>query len=233
MRRHATAAIVALTLSLRHARPLRISLTEQARYLRKSVNCAMCFVGFGSAGSIDEARRAGIAAFLSTAFDVATDWRGFAPWARATFESLVTSHTADPEIARLAGRLYDVKHERHLANDGLARGPLALELILRTMGCLDDRRAAWHGLDAPGEMLQRIDDVLDWEDDRVSGDVNCLRSSRARRHLDALVDASASGQLDRWFPRGTMLSWVAAKAATRAGTLRRSWPDTGSDAHPR
>ena len=49
--------------------------------------------------------------------------------------------------------------------DGLERGAIALRFILKTMGCEAQREVAWGDLDELGELLQIVDDVLDYEDD--------------------------------------------------------------------
>jgi hypothetical protein len=229
--RHAVAALTAVAISLRHARALGITASEAPRYLRKSFNLALCYVGFGTSGHPREAWQAGRVAFLSTAFDVATDWRRFDPAAIAAFERILMRSVTDVETRRLALELLDAKRTRAFGHDGLERGVPAVVLILRVMGCLTERRTQWGDLAPIGETLQLIDDILDFDLDIATGDANCLVSPRAGAYLDAFIRRETSGDFERWFERGTVLHLVAQRALTRARTLRGTLP-TAEESDP-
>lgn len=217
--RHTVAVLGGLA-ACRRAKPFVTSLADGRRFVRKTVNCALCYVGLGATGSWREAWQAGRASFLSTAFDAATDWRQFDPRAVAAFDRVLTAMVADPELARLTRDLLARKRTREFSDDGLERGILALRLILGLMGSTAARERQWNGLSDVGQTLQLIDDVLDYEDDVRRGDLTSLTSARARAYLTTLVERETRGELDRWFgPGESVLLHVARRAAAEARRL--------------
>jgi hypothetical protein len=217
--RHAAAIVSARRCTRRYAAALGITSDERRRYRRKAVFCGLCFVGLGARRTWREAWLAGRAAFLSTAFDVATDWRRFDARARRAFAVVLADHV-DAETARLALALYDAKRDGRLDDDGLARGAPAVALILRVMECEEERTVHWGDVAAVGRTLQVIDDVLDLDGDRARREANCLMTPRASVHLASLVRQHESGELRRWFGRTSVLAWVVRHAVTRARALR-------------
>jgi hypothetical protein len=220
MVRHGVAAISALLLSARYAPLLDIRRSERARYLRKSVNCALCYVGLGRTRSIGEAWRAGRAAFLSTAFDVATDWRRFDPPAIEQFEVLLWRLVPDADTRQLALDLCERKRHRTFGDSGLGRGEVALQLILRVMTGDDRPHSSWPDVAVVGQTLQLVDDVLDVEHDNVTGEENCLNAHQGERWRRMLLERDAAGELARWFPAGTVLAFVVRRAVRKAAALR-------------
>jgi hypothetical protein len=206
---HIVAAFSALVHSLRYARALAISRGERVRYTKKSIRLALCYAGFGTPWNLKEAWKAGDAALLSCAYDVVTDWRHFDKEARSAFER-VLADSSQAELQNLAMTLYDKDSSNQLSTDGLERGAVALEFILKTMECEKQRAATWGDLNKLGELLQIVDDVFDYEDDVAAGDQNCLTTPNRTAYLMQLLEDLSRENSRRLFgPRSVLVSAIA------------------------
>ncbi|MEK6279027.1 MAG: hypothetical protein AABN95_01610 [Acidobacteriota bacterium] len=186
-----------------------ISRAERVRYIKKSIRLALCYAGFGTPWNFKEAWRAGKAAFLSCAYDVVTDWRHYDKEARTAFESILAD-SSHVELQELAMTLYDKDSNNRLSEDGLERGAVALEFILKTMGCEKQRAATWGDLIKLGELLQIVDDVFDYEDDIAAGDQNCLTTANRTAYLKLLLEDLDCENSRRLFgPRSVLVSAIA------------------------
>src|SRR5436853_1791230 len=103
---HVVAVISAFIRSLQYAGTLQISRSERVSYIKKSIRLALCYAGFATPWNLREAWKAGEAALLSCAYDVATDWRHFDKDARVAFQSILSELSRD-ELRMLAMALYD------------------------------------------------------------------------------------------------------------------------------
>jgi hypothetical protein len=215
---HIVAAFSACIHSVRYLEALAISRPEErVRYMKKSIRLALCYAGFATPWNFKEAWKAGEAAFLSCAYDVVTDWRHFDKEARSAFVSILTD-LSQVELQKLAITLYDKDLNNHLSDDGLERGAVALEFVLKTMECEKQRAATWGDLIKLGQLLQIVDDVLDYEDDVASGDQNCLTSANRTTYLTLLLEDLNRENSRRLFgPRSILVSAIAQarKKATR------------------
>lgn len=217
---HIVAALSAFVHSVQYAEVLRISQGERVCYLKKSIRLALCYAGFAAPWNTMEAWRAGEAAFLSCAYDVVTDWRDFDERARSAFESILTG-LSQIELRELALTLYDKDLNNRLSGDGLERGAIALRLILKTMGCEKQREATWGDLTDLGELLQIVDDVLDYEDDASAGHQNCLLTANRTIYLTRLLGGLNSENCRRLFGRGrSVLVFAIAHAREKGTTLQ-------------
>lgn len=181
------AAANSVRLSLCYRRRLGVRIRELRRYLLKSFNLAICYAALVKGRPIVGALRAGRAAFLCCAYDVASDWKGFAEGARRDFESILRE-LAPQWGVDLTLNLFQKDQERRLGDDGLERGVVALEFIVGMIGsaivCSRD------DVQRLGGLLQIIDDVIDLEEDRGRGEGNCLFGSRRAVHLENLIDST-------------------------------------------
>jgi hypothetical protein len=218
--RYTIATASAAGYSIRHARALAIARGEWVRYLKKSVYCSLCYVGLGARGTAREAWQAGQAAFLTTAFDVLTDWRGFSPAGAVVFDALLANIVADRDTRRMAQELYERKRSGGFTGDGLERGAIALRLVLRTMDSELQRASAWGDLDDVGRTLQFVDDLLDFDQDVARHDLNCLTSLQGADHLDAFLARYTAGDIHRIFgTQRTVLVRAIERAARRAASM--------------
>ena len=215
---HIVAALSAFVRSVQYAGVLRISKAELLPYVKKSVRLALCYAGFGTFWNSREAWKAGEAAFLSCAYDVVTDWRKFDKEARIAFEGVLTA-LSGVELRELALTLYDKDLKNELAADGLERGAIALRFILKTMGCETQRAATWGDLDDLGELLQIVDDVLDYEDDMVAGDLNCLGTAERDAYLERLLEGLSSEKTHRLFGERSVLVFTIDGARKKGAKL--------------
>jgi hypothetical protein len=214
---HIVAALSAFVRSVQYAGVLGISQAERVRYVKKSIRLALCYAGFGAPWNVMEAWKAGEAAFLSCAYDVVTDWRHYEEKARSAFERILTD-LSPLELRELALTLYDKDLNNQLSEDGLERGDVALRFILKTMGCEKQREAAWGDLTDLGELLQIVDDVLDYEDDVAADDQNCLRTANRAVYLGRLLEGLNSEKTQRLFGRSRSVLVFAIAQARKKGT---------------
>lgn len=211
----AIAASRATWLGLRYARQLGIKLPEVGRYFLKCINLGLCYGGFISSVDLRKAVRAGDVAFLCCAYDVVTDWRSFDSESRDTFEAILSRHV--PEWARVLTKgLYQKELDQTIGLDGLERGVLALEFAVGVIGL----QAQFSSADVRevGVLLQIVDDVLDFEQDSLLGELNCLNTPRSGlylTHLAATMDALA-GRFAHSLFMGLVLETVRKKM-TRLG----------------
>ena len=215
---HLVAVLSSFLRSLQYAGALQISRSERVSYTKKSIRLALCYAGFGTPWNLKEAWKAGEAAFLSCAYDVATDWRHFDKEARSAFE-MILSNLSNVELQILAMTLYDKDSKNQLSGDGLERGAIALEFILKTMECEKQRAARWGDLIKLGELLQIVDDVLDYEDDTAAGDQNCLTSTNRVAYLNQLCLALNRENSQRLFGSRSVLVFAIAQARKKATIL--------------
>lgn len=213
---HTVAALSALMRSNQYAATLGISRRERVHYLKKSVRLGLCYAGFGTPWGFTEAWKAGEAAFLSCGYDVVTDWRHFDHEARAAFESILND-LSTPDLTELALELYEKDRKNHLAMNGLERGAIALEFILKTMGCEKEREARWGDLKNLGELLQIVDDVFDYEDDAAAGDQNCLITTERDVYLRRLLNGLSNANCQRLFGRAPSVLVLAIAHARKKG----------------
>lgn len=214
---HIVAALSAFIRSVQYAGVLGIHKAERVRYVKKSIRLALCYAGFGTPWNLREAWKAGEAAFLSCAYDVVTDWQHFTEKARSAFESILTD-LSGPELRELALALYDKESKKQLSEDGLERGAVALRFILKTMGCEKQREATWGDLDELGRLLQIVDDVLDYEDDAVAGEQNCLSTADRDVYLGQLLEGLSSEKTHRLFGRARSVLVLAIAHAREKST---------------
>ena len=213
---HICAALRALTRSVQYADVLGISRHERIRYLKKSIRLALCYAAFARPWNVRQALKAGEAAFLSCAYDVVTDWRRFDQQSRIAFESIL-SDLSKPDLKELALDLYEKDFKTKLAADGLERGVIALRFIVKTMGCEKEREASWGDLTNLGELLQIVDDVLDYEDDVAAGDHNCLVTMKRDVYLTRLLDGLNSANCRKLFGSGPSVLVFAIAQARKKG----------------
>ena len=215
--RHALAAFSGLFYSLRYWRKFAITRSETKRYLFKSVSLSLCYVGFSARGSFREAILAGKCGFICCAYDVATDWRNFDPKYRNILELVLSEQVSAQETA-LALRLYDLEVANAVREDGLERGVVAFDFIMSVMGSKSafEKLISVHEI---GSLCQIADDVLDYEQDVMRKELNCLQSPRRENHLRRLVTSFTEGRVRHLFPKGAFLRSVLKRAVIKAKGL--------------
>lgn len=217
---HTIAVLSALVWSVKYSRQLNIKAHELKRYLKKSTGLALCYSGFAEVGKIREAWLAGEAAFFCCAYDVVTDWRGFSEKERIKFEEILKKSKMPLELQKLTIGLYEKELFNKLEDDGLDRGAIALRFILKMMKCEKSREIVWQDLDEIGYLLQIVDDVLDYEDDLIYGDMNCLTSERRDIYLVRLIQKFGNVEVRRLFGNeNSILIKVIEKARNKAKEL--------------
>ncbi len=207
-------------LALRYRSPLEIRREELSRYFSKSASLALCYQGFGTNCDLSQAEGAGRAAFLSCAYDVATDWREDDPKWPAIFEQIVRRE-ASPELAEMALDLYRRDAGESLTDDGLERGIIAFRFVLSMMG-LTEQFQKKTDIDNLGLLLQVVDDVLDYESDTTTGDLNCINSPKAQEYLHRLDTEMTDAQIRLLFPNSRLLFYVIRNSRRKAHKLLKA-----------
>ena len=203
--------------SRRYQSTLEIIPAEKRRYFDKSGNLAMCYAGFAQQPfSNRQALGAGKAAFLSCAYDVASDW-GKSDTVTQAFENIVAQE-ASPQLAAMAIDLLHKDMQGQLLYDGLERGVVATRFVLEMMG-LQELFEAKTDIKRLGIHLQIVDDVLDYQEDILMGDQNCLVSDQRADYLTSLVVNLDDNSLQTLFPYGGILTHAIRKAREQAQNM--------------
>jgi len=122
-----------------------------------------------------------VCAILSAVYDHDSDWT-YGNRKGQNFKNLL--HLVEAEDARdMADRLFakDVGHQ--LSKHGLERGSVALRFYWLVIKCQWMKGYTAEQVDEFGRKLQILDDLLDFEDDRVAGDTNCLLTNEAGEYI--------------------------------------------------
>jgi 4-hydroxybenzoate polyprenyltransferase len=148
-------------------------MVDRLRLWRKSFNLYLSFLAFTDRKRpVEQLYRAMLSAVLSAVYDYDSDWE-FGDRKGGNFLSLLQL-IENGEARAIAERLFvrDVAHT--LAEDGLDRGSVALRFYSLAItsewldGYTPERIARY------GRKLQIVDDLLDLEEDRTAGDINCF-----------------------------------------------------------
>lgn len=211
------AIIYSIGLSIRYQFRLKIKIKECKKYYSKSLNLAICYVGFSPVTKIDRALGAGKAAFYCCAYDVVTDWRYFNPNDLHIFNKILSK--LDHDVRTIALKLYSIeKNEKeNLKDNGLERGVIALEFISKLMRVEDYIKTNINFYEL-GIIMQIVDDVLDIEEDLKFGEMNCLVSNKRDLYLNRLIDYDVHKFIEI-FPKSFVLTKVLIAAQNKARIL--------------
>lgn len=77
-------------------------------------------------------------------------------------------------------------------------------------------------VDQLGIHLQIVDDVLDYRDDVVAGDQNCLTADKRDEYLTSLVQTFDETQIKSLFPYGGILTYAISKARQQAEDMLKN-----------
>lgn len=214
---HILSAWSALAMSIRYAPMLQIGVTQLPRYLRKSLNLALCYVGFVTKLDYSQATQAGRSAFYCCAYDVATDWRGFDENGIRAFR-IILDKRVSYSLRCMALDLLERDRLRMLGNDGLERGITSALFITGLIGTKDSFEKLVD-IRQLGMALQVVDDVLDYEEDFTQGDTNCLTSNNRQKYIALLNEVLCESETARLFPYGTVLTRVIRHAREKIQRL--------------
>jgi hypothetical protein len=137
-----------------------------------------------------------------------TDWRAFDEASFNWFKTLL-NHDLPSHVAEIAFKLYEQDKSGKLQNDGLSRGIIALELVTRLIGSYEFIQSRFD-FKRLGIIMQIVDDVLDYENDRLGGELNCLITSSTYQRNEYIREL-LNFDLEKFrqvFPYGTVLYQV-------------------------
>jgi hypothetical protein len=156
----------------------------------KAGNLAICFVGFASEITPKIAVRAAELGTMSSIFDLVSDKLGFEDFAADRYIELCDK-VFNPKIKDMLVNLLQAKKFKMIPRDGLQRGEVALVVVLEHLGELEKFERSWDPAEV-GELLQIVDDLLDYDVDTKSGHLNFLKGNNAEREMCNLVQFKLS-----------------------------------------
>lgn len=179
---YAISAFVSSMYSIKYWNRFDLTLNEKLKVILKSINLSLCYSSFADSGNIKHYIKAGLAGFFSSAYDIVTDWKSFEQIYKKRYFEIILHNVKSIEIQQILLNMYERDKEGVLDIDGLERGADSLKLILLFMDNIEQFQMK-HNLKEFGYCLQIMDDILDFEEDRLNEDLNCLLSDNWEQYL--------------------------------------------------
>lgn len=195
---------------------LKLDSVQAFRLLFKSVNLSLCYIGFQTRMRLSSSFRAAKAAAFCAAYDHATDDAGYSFDAHQNFFHFAQKHL-DTACLVKTQMLYAKELEGRLERDGLVRGSVALELILRVMG-VEQSFCQHLSIECVGEFLQIVDDLIDLEHDTRFSETNCILSQSYAFWLNKSATFNWDA-VEKHLTCTIVLSMVVRKAQEKAREL--------------
>lgn len=166
----------------KYLKKLQITDDEKQRYFEKSRNLTLMYLWFLDSKSHTKKQLdwCAVAAFLSCAYDVCTDW-----WRddrfRGVFQEILYEQVSN-DLSLLAMNLYDKDVQGKLANDGLERWAITMQFIswCTWISKFDFQRRFGISIEKMWEYLQMVDDIIDVEEDIAKWEHNFLDNKLTR-----------------------------------------------------
>jgi hypothetical protein len=216
-----TAAVKSLSLAWRYRKLLSICSSETSRYYCKAINLALCYAGFSPDSSIYRFKKLGEAAFVSTAYDVITDWRAFGKPELEAFKVIMSECKLNPRACSIAMDLYCKEIEGTLNDDGLERGEMAM-LFISEMADFGKLLGGPDDIKNLGWFSQAVDDILDYEDDVKYSEMNALTSPGRIRYLESALSYPWL-QMRSSLPHSYILDKAVGHALRKGAQLFSLW----------
>lgn len=153
----------------------------------KSLNLYFCFLAFADKERPkNQCWNAMVAALLSAVYDHDTDWSVALDYESSNFRLLLESYVRDEDAVKIGRSLFERDLEGKLSEDGLERGSAALTFYTAIIGSVWMDCYTPQEINAFGRLLQIIDDLIDFDNDKKKGHKNCFLCSS---HDSFLVEA--------------------------------------------
>ena len=158
----------------------KISCSDRLRLWVKSVNLYDCLLGFtDKERPVIQTVKAMICAFLSAVYDYETDWCPVLSASASIFLQLLDLYVDDPVVKQKAAELFIADLNGRLSKDGLERGSGAFRFYCSVINSKWLAEYSSEQLDEFGRLLQQVDDLLDFANDKKRGEANCFAGDRA------------------------------------------------------
>jgi hypothetical protein len=214
---HAHVATQAMISSLWVQRELRLSAIEAVRFRKKVLNLSMCYIAFERDATWRQAKLCVHCGLACAIYDVLSDWREMSIVNCGRMEQILRK-MFDSTLVSIATKLYQKEMDGCVANDGLERGVDSLEFILGVLKSKDRVRKVFD-LQLLGMALQVVDDVLDIEDDLLSGDLNCLLADGKDDYLRLMFDQLSGRRLQFLSDHAPVFHAAVRKALQKAESI--------------
>ena len=156
--------------------------TDRLRLWKKTINLYLSFLAFTDKDRpTEQLREAMICAFTSAVYDYDSDWV-YGERTGTHCIQLLEQYVASDRARELAIKIYRTKESGGLSVDGLERGGWALLFYREVIGSSWLARYTDDEIEVFGCELQIIDDLLDFESDRVKGHKNCFADPDRSNH---------------------------------------------------
>lgn len=173
---------------------LEVSFRMKHHYSFKASILACCFAGFAGAEVHDVRRRSGSLGIMSALYDLVSDYKDYDAriWEKV---KKVQEDLLNPEASDLLDDLLARKKHKQISNFGLDRGIDALKIIYTEF---EDHASLSNEVKLKefGTWAQISDDLIDYEDDKLSDHLNYLKEEDALR-------------LTEWFLAKDYKKWIA------------------------
>lgn len=192
---------------------MSMSPEESKKFFSKCKNLFLCYLGFSSQNTSEEAHGAAVSAFLSAYYDWVTDGPRPTPEARDKFTSVLKTLSNKEEANEMVLDMLQKDVTKNLSEDWLERGATSFIFILEMMWLrseYDKKSDTWE----VGLMLQVIDDIDDYEQDKKDGDWNVFCTERARQYYERM-EACFPDNGKSIFP-GAILPWFIGRMRKKA-----------------
>ncbi len=199
-----------------YARIFDLKRGEWLRYFKKSVNLALCYKTFSKGSSLYSSYRIGLAAFLSSSYDVVTDWCK-EPKFKDIYLNLV-KRQVNSQIFLLVKEMIEKDTLGNFGYDGLERGIISLRIIALYAGSTN-YLSKMYDLDHLGYIMQITDDILDIEEDIEESKTNCLNTPNRNKYLEEYINFFAEGKADYLKRNSLIMKFVLSKSLVKAKEL--------------
>lgn len=200
-----------------YADTLKLNPTETKRFIRKSQNLFLMYLGFAKDRTYRAIDGAALSWFLSAYYDWVTDGPRAGAEAQEGLLGVLKKISQNTWANGLVQDMLQKDVSKTLADDGLERGAISFIFILEMMGLREEYEKKCD-IQEVGKMLQVIDDIDDWEDDTAQWDWNVLNTPKASEYLNRLEVCFADNGASI-FP-GKLLILFIEKARKKAKNLQ-------------
>lgn len=196
-----------------YRKEMDMSILESKKFFPKCHNLFVSYLAFSSTGSKEEVYWAAVAWFLSAYYDWVTDGPRPTPETQEKFFDILQILSPKTSVNTMVRDMMQKDISRTLTEDGLERWSTSFIAILDMMWILDDYKKKCDVVEL-WKMLQVIDDIDDYEQDKRDGDWNVFCTEHGRDYYDRMEECfSDNGK--SIFP-GAILPWFISRMRRKA-----------------
>jgi hypothetical protein len=189
---------------------------SRLKHSTKAGNLSICFLGFATKFNAKAVQKSAELGMMSSLFDLVSDGLRYEVSAVEKYLNKC-EEIFSQSSSRILTDLLQAKKKNQIPLDGLKRGEIALIVVLDHLGELEEFNKL-QSTSEIGELLQIVDDLLDFEEDAKSNHLNFLKGANGEVGLRKLLDRKISSLFEK-NPKPYMLlkaiNWAEAIALDR------------------